>query len=95
MSQYYEVVNGPTTVEELQQLCPTLHVDGSNIQYVINQDEIANGQYQHPNHQVIGIDQQTGAAIQLSNYQHHQPLAVDSRQQQYVRCCFVAWHCVL
>ena len=95
MSQYYEVVNGPSTVEELQRLCPTLHVDGSNIQYVINQDEIANGQYQHPNHQVIGIDQQTGAAVQLSGYRHHPPLVVDNCQQQYVRCCVGAWYYVL
>lgn len=82
MSQFYEVVNGPTTVEELQQLCPNLHVDGGNIQYIINQDETANIQYQHQNHQVIGIDQHTGAAIQLTAYQHHQPLVVDNHQQQ-------------
>jgi hypothetical protein len=81
MSQYYQVVNGPTTVEELQQLCPNLRVDGGNIQYIINQNETASVQYQHQNHQVIGIDQQTGAAIQLSGYQH-QPLVVDNQQQQ-------------
>jgi hypothetical protein len=82
MSQFYEVVNGPTTVEELQQLCPNLRVDSGNIQYVINQDETTNIQYQHQSHQVTGIDQQTGAAVQLSGYQHHQPLVVDNHQQQ-------------
>jgi hypothetical protein len=82
MSQYYEVVNGPTTVEELQQLCPNLRVDGGNIQYIINEDESASVQYQHQNRQVIRINQQTGAAVQLSGYQHHQPLVVDNQQQQ-------------
>jgi hypothetical protein len=47
MKQFYKVVNGPTTVEELQQLCPNLRVDGGNIQYIINQDETVNIQYQH------------------------------------------------
>ncbi|XP_021936900.1 uncharacterized protein LOC110838211 isoform X2 [Zootermopsis nevadensis] len=92
MSQFYEVVNGPTTVEELQQLCPNLHVDGGNIQYIINQDETANIQYQHQNHQVIGIDQHTGAAIQLTAYQHHQPLVVDNHQQQGVYVLETADH---
>ncbi|XP_066991207.2 uncharacterized protein [Anabrus simplex] len=79
MAQFYQLVHGggstTVTLDEIHHMYPNGH-----IQYIINDDETGAIQYQ--NQPMIGIDQQTGATVQLGSYPHQQQIVVENSPHQ-------------